>query len=269
MKKQFLVPALLLVGLATTLTSCKKDNDDAVNPSPQGCLVDRVTTPTAAGDSIQYSYDSENRVKKIQAFDKSGNSQGSTVYTYTSNKIVEANYDADNTVTDKVTYFLNSNNNVDYSVAVMKDASGEDDLNNADTTWYSYNGDKQNTMRATRNITTNILGITTSSYDTTRYTYSSGGNLNKVEESINGAEPTTTVYSYGSDDAKNELFTPESSEIRNLYGDSSKKLPISKSQNGSTLLYVYTFNSEGYPTRYEIKNGATTQETYNISYDCK
>ena len=64
MKKQLFIPALLLAGL-TAITSCKKDNDDAINPSMQACKLERKIT---GADSTQLSYDSNDRVIKSKRF---------------------------------------------------------------------------------------------------------------------------------------------------------------------------------------------------------
>jgi hypothetical protein len=261
MKKVIFLPALVLVGF-TALISCKKNNDDAVNPSKQACTLDHSTT---TGDSTQSTYDSDNRVIKQQQFNNSGSSQSYTLYTYSSGKIVEKNYDATSAMTSQVDYHLNGNNNVGYSVYTT-DGS---DYSSSDTTWYTYDSDKHNTRRVTKNTTSNVFPIpATITNDTTWYTYT-GGNLTKKEVKTNGAATVTTVYSYGSDDAKSEFLAPESSNVTNLYGDTSAKLPTSMTQGSTTTSYVYETNSEGYATRKKEIISGVTQSDEHFYYNCK
>lgn len=258
MKKQIFLSAALVALSLASLTSCKKDNDDAVNPTKQTCTLDRKIAGT---DSTQLSYDSDNRVTKKQRF-SAGASQEYTLYTYSSNKIVEKNYNASGTLTSQVDYKLNGNNNAEYSVYTT-DVS---DYSNADTTWYTYDSGKHNTRRVTKNTTVIIAPIST--YDTTWYTYT-GENLTKKEVKTNNAAIVTTVYSYGSDNAYSEFLAPESSTARNLYGDYSEKLPISKTEGSTTTSYVYEFNSEGYATRKKEVVAAATNSDERYNYNCK
>ncbi len=259
MKKQFLLPALLLAGLAA-LTSCKKDKDDPLTPNTDACKIDYITT---SADSTQLTYDSEGRVTKEQSFNNADNSQGYTLYTYASNKITEKEYDENGDETSFIEYHLNGANNADYSVSI------EDDADNNDTTWYQYDGNRRNTRRVTKN-TTKIIGISTSTYDTTWYTYS-GNNLTKVEEKINDGAVETTVYSYGSNEAKTQVLAPgqDYSPVLGLYGDVSNQLPTSATMGSTTVTYVYEFNSQGYVTRYKVVNSGVTQSDAHFTYDCK
>ncbi|MGN6645874.1 MAG: hypothetical protein ACTHJT_05020 [Cytophaga sp.] len=261
MKKQFLLPALLLIGFTSALTSCKKDKDDALSPSMQACKVDYATTNA---DSTQLTYDSEGRVTKEQTFNKSSNSQGYTLYSYAAHKITEKEYDENGNQTSQTDYYLNSNNNAGYSVYIE-----DGDTDNADTTWYSYDANKHNTRQVTKNTTT-IVGISSSTYDTTWYTYS-GNNLTKSEEKINGGDLETTVYSYGSDDAKTQFLAPGQnySPVLGLYGETSDQLPTSATIGSTTVTYVYEFNSQGYVTRYKVVNSGVTQNDIHFTYDCK
>ncbi|HSY61024.1 MAG TPA: hypothetical protein VK796_04065 [Cytophaga sp.] len=258
MKKQILLPALLLLGV-TAIISCKKNNDDAVNPSKQACTLNYQTT---SADSSQATFDSDNRIIKLQRFNNAGSSQDYTLYTYSSSKIVEKNYDQTSALTSQVDYHLNSNNNVSYSVYTT-DGS---DYASSDTTWYTYDSGKHNTRRVTKNTTVVILP--TSTYDTTWYTYT-GENLTKKEVKTNGAAVVTTVYSYGSNDAKSEFLAPESSYVTNLYGDVSSQLPSSTTEGSTTTSYVYEFNSEGYVTRKKEVQSAVTQSDIHYTYNCK
>lgn len=229
MKKQLLLPALLLLGIAA-LTSCKKDNDDAVNPSKQQCTLDRKIQ---GADSTQYTYDSDNRVIKEQTFNSSGVSQGYTLYSYSSSKITEKRYNGAGTLTSQVDYKLNGNNNAEYSVYTTDGA----DYDNSDTTWYTYDSGRHNTRRVTKN-TTVIIGISTSTYDTTWYTYT-GENLTKKEVKEDGGAIETTIYSYGSDNAYSEFLAPEATTARNLFGDYRElALAATKSVNDRLIIGV-------------------------------
>jgi hypothetical protein len=266
MKKQFLLPAVLLVGFATTLTSCKKDNDDAVTPSKQECMIDHATTYTAAGtrvDSAKLTYDSDSRIIKEQTFNNAGQSTDYTLYTYSSSEIVAKDYDQNGDQTTETKYQLNSNNNAIREV-VIEDGN----QNTADTTWYSYNSNKQVTRSVTKHTTVVIVPV--ASYDTTWYTYS-GGNLTKEETKTSNGDVSTTIYAYGSDDAKTEFFTPgpNLTSVRNLFGDTSDKLPTSMTADGVTTTYNYTFNGEGYVTRLEPRVSGTSQGRIDFSYNCK
>src|SRR6186997_250741 len=111
MKTQILLPALLLMGFATTLTSCKKKKDDDVNPANptiQECTVQRALTST---DSTQATYDSGNRLVKDQTFAYAGNSKGYTLYEYPSNKIISKRYNESGNLSSQIDYYLNSNSN--------------------------------------------------------------------------------------------------------------------------------------------------------------
>jgi hypothetical protein len=261
MKKQLLLPALLFLGFAATISSCKKnDDDDAVNPSKQACTADRIITST---DSTQVTYDSENRVIKEQTFTKSGNSLEYTLYTYSSNKIVEKTYDESGDLTEEINYHLNSNKNVAYSVS-----GAEANVDDADTTWYTYDSNKRLTRTVTKNTTSSFLGDAITR-DTSWFTYT-GSNLTKIETSENGGDNVVTIFSYGSDDAKSEFLLPLNSSIQNLYGETSEKLPVSATTEAITLTYVYTFNSEGYVTRYRVNApGNTNSYDATIVYNCK
>lgn len=262
MKKVIFLPALVLIGFVA-ITSCKKDNDDAVNPSKQSCTLDRkIGKAPSAADSTQLSYDSDNRVTKSQRFNSTGTSQEYTLYTYSSNKITEKNYNTAGTLTSQVEYHLNGNNNAQYSVYT----SDGSDYANADTTWYTYDSGKHNTRRVTKNTTVVVVPIST--YDTTWYTYT-GENLTKKEVKQNGGAIITTIYSYGSDNAYSEFLTPESSTARNLYGDYSEKLPTSMTEGSTTTSYIYEFNSEGYVTRKRAQVSGTTNSDESYKYNCK
>lgn len=258
MKKHIFLPALLLMGI-TAITSCKKDNDDAVNPSKQACTLDHKTT---SADSIQSTYDSENRVIKQQQFNNTGGSQSYTLYTYSSSKIVEKNYNISGTLTSQIDYYLNANNNAQYSVYTTDGSN----YTNADTTWYTYDSGRHNTRRVTKHTT--VVVVPFSTYDTTWYTYT-GENLTKKEVKTNIGSVETTVYSYGSDNAFSEFLAPESSIARNLYGDYSDKLPTSKTEGSTTTSYVYEFNSEGYVTRKKEVEAGITQRDDRYYYNCK
>lgn len=263
MKKQFLLPALVLFGF-TALTSCKKDNDDAVNPSVTACKVDyAITTVGTVTDSTKLTFDSQNRVIKEHTYNNN-TSTGYTLYEYSSNKIVQKDYDATSTLVSQTEYRLNSNNNVSYSVLIEGG-----DTDNADTTWYNYNAEKNNTRRVTKN-TTSFLGVSTSTYDTTWYTYTAG-NLTKLEEKEGNGPKQTTVFDYGSNDAKSEFLAPEQdySFLENIYGDNSKKLPTSVTTGSDTYTFVYQFNSDGYATQYKVMDGATTLSNNRFVYNCK
>ncbi|WP_018343776.1 hypothetical protein [Cytophaga aurantiaca] len=257
MKTQIFLSALVLFGF-TALTSCKKDTDDAVHPA-QACTLNHQTT---SADSSQATYDSDNRIIKLQRFNNAGSSQEYTLYTYSSSKIVEKNYDGSSALTSQVDYHLNSNNNVAYSVYSINGV----DYNSADTTWYTYDSGKHNTRRVTKNTTVVVLPVST--YDTTWYTYT-GENLTKKEVKINNGTTTTTVYSYGSDDAKSEFLAPESSIVANLYGDVSDKLPASTTEGSTTTSYIYESNSEGYTTRKKELISGVTQSDVHYTYNCK
>ncbi len=267
MKKQFLLPAVLLVGLATTLTSCKKDNDDAVTPSKQACSVDYILNDD---DSLKVTYDGQNRIEKEEVFSKATkNTKGYTLYEYSSGKIVEKSYDADGDIESEINYHLNANDNVEYSVAFDKDASGNNDFDNADTTWYKYDSDR----RVERTIThdrTDFVITQALSRDTTWFSYSSG-NLTKVESKIGNGAKATTIYSYGSDDAKSEFLVPMPGDatIRNIYGNTSDKLQTSMTEGGTTVSYAYQFNSEGYATRVDASPAAGINNRTDIYYNCK
>lgn len=266
MKKQFLLPAVLVLGLATTLTSCKKDNDDAVTPSVQQCSVDYVLNDD---DSVKVTYDSQNRIEKEQTFSKSTkNSQDYTLYEYSSGKIVEKMYDADGDIQSEVNYHLNANDNVEYSVAFDKDASGNNDVDNSDTTWYTYDSDRRVTTTITNNRTDYVITQTVSR-DTSWFSYSNG-NLTKVENKVGNGAKVTTIYSYGSDDAKSEFLVPMPGDasIRNIYGNTSDKLPTDMTAPGTTINYAYQFNSEGYATRVDVTAAGVSNRT-DIYYNCK
>lgn len=265
MKKQFLLPAVLLVGFATTLTSCKKDNDDAVTPSKQACSVEYILN---ADDSLKVSYDSQERISKEEIFSKSsGNSQAYVTYDYSSGKIVEKTY-VGGDIQSEVNYHLNANDNVEYSVAFDKDASGNNDFDNADTTWYLYDSERHVTRTITHDRTDFIItqGL---SKDTSWFTYS-GGNLTKEERKIGNAASTTSFYTYGNNDATSEFLVPMPGDasIRNIYGKTSQKLPIAKASGGTTVTYGYTFNSEGYVTRVDETTSGANNRT-DIYYNCK
>ncbi|WP_299251447.1 hypothetical protein [uncultured Cytophaga sp.] len=261
MKKQFLLPALILSGIVA-FTSCKKkDNDNAVNPSIQTCMVNYATN---GNDSIKVTYDNQNRVTKYQLFDKSNNdSKSYSLFTYTTNKIIEKQYDDNSEFTNEINYYLNANQNVGYSMSY--DGSN---VNEADTTWYTYNANQQNTRRVVKN-TSSIITIPIITYDTIWYTYS-GNNISKVDKKIDNGNIETTVYSYGTVDAKSEFLAPEQgSVITNLYGKTSEKLPISKTEGSNTSTYVYNFNSEGYVIRAQTLNGGNVDADFRIAYNCK
>jgi len=260
MKKHFLLPALLLVGLTTTLTSCKKNKDDAVNPSIEACKVDYATT---SGDSTQITYDAGNRVVKEESFNNSDISQGYTIYTYSSNKIVEDEYEGGDLIS-KTEYYLNSNNNASYSVYVE---DGNTDA--ADTTWYTYDSQKHNTRRVTVHTTPVVGNLAIRTRDTVWYTYS-GANLSKVEEKVQDEDVQTTTYSYGSDDAKTQILAPgqEYSHVLGLFGNPSEKLPVSATMGAASVTYVYEFNDKGYVTRYKVMTGGVPQEDVRFRYKC-
>lgn len=260
MKKRIFLPTMLLLGF-TAFMSCKKNNDDAVHPSPTGCNVDYATTAT---DSTQLSYDSQGRLGKEQTFNNSNHSTGYTLYSYQTGKIIQKDYNAAGALTSQTDYYLNSNDNASYSVYIE-----DGDTDNSDTTWYTYNSDKNNTRRVTKN-TTSILSIPTYTYDTTWYTYTAG-NLTKMEKSINGGSVETTYYSYGSDDAKSEFLAPEQDYafLQNIYGDNSDKLPVGMTTGSTHYTYVYDLTSEGYVKRYRIMDGGTTVSDNHFTYNCR
>jgi len=262
MKKHFLLPALLLVGLTTTLTSCKKNKDDAVAPAVEACQIDYATTTL---DSTKITYDSQNRVIKEETFNNSDDSEGSLTYTYSSNKIVEDEYDESGDLISKTEYHLNSNNNASYSVYVE---DGNTDA--ADTTWYLYDSNKHNTRRVTKHTTPIIGDAAIRTYDTTWYTYT-GGNLSKVEVKEAGEDIQTTSYTYGSDDAKTQVFAPgqDYSHVAGLYGNPSEKLPTSATVGTTNVSYIYEFNDKGYVTRYKVVSSAVTQSDIYLKYYCK
>jgi len=264
MKKHFLLPAVLLLGFTTAVTSCKKKKDDDVNPTnptPQACTVDRARTNS---DSTQATYDSNNRIIKYQTFNNSGNSDNFILYTYNSNSIVQKNYDNNGDLTAETDYYLNSNSNVSYSVHIE-----DGDTDNADTTWYSYDGSNHNIRRATKNTSAVIGDLKNTTYDTTWYTYS-GDNLSKIDKRNDNGDMETTIYSYGTADAKSKFLVPgQDAGILGLFGNTSAKLPVSATSGSTTRSYFYQFNQEGYVTRYQIVNSAVTEKDIRYTYNCK
>ena len=265
MKKQILLPALLLLGFTTVITSCKKKKDDDVSPNPtnpvaQTCMVDRVLTST---DSTQLTYDSNNRLIKDQTFDNSG-SKRYALYTYSPGKIVEQQYNQSGELFAQTDYHLNSNSHASYSVYTEGG-----DTENADTTWYMYDGSNHNTRRATKTTTTiPVVGTKVSTYDTTWYTYS-GDNLTKIVNRNNAGDIETTIYSYGNADAKSKFLSPgQDSGIIGLFGNTSNKLPISETSGSTTITYEYAFNGDGYVTRYQETEGSST-DVSRFVYNCK
>ena len=266
MKKQLLLPALLLLGFTTVITSCKKKKDDDVTPNPtnpvvQTCTVERAITST---DSTQVTYDSNNRLIKDQTFNSTG-SLRYALYTYSPGKIVEQQYNQSGELYKQTDYHLNSNNVASYSVYIE-----DGDIENSDTTWYLYDGSNHNIRRATKNTSTiPIIGTKTATYDTTWYTYT-GDNLTKIVDRNDDGDIETTVYSYGNDDAKSKFLSPgqEDSGIIGLFGNTSAKLPVSETSGSNTTKYDYTFNNEGYVTRYQEVTPTSTNITRYV-YNCK
>lgn len=264
MKKQILFPALLLLGFTTVITSCKKKKDENVNPTNPiaSCVVSRAITNE---DSTQATYDSENRLIKDQTFGNTGASEGYSLYTYTTGKITEQSYGGDGNLDFKIDYHLNSNNHTSYSVYVE-----DGDTENADTTWYQYDGSNHNVRRATKSTSTvPVIGTKVITYDTTWYTYTED-NLSKIVSRNNDGDTETTVYSYGTADAKTKILVPAQHQgIVGLFGNSSSKLPVSQTQGSTTLTYDYQFNNEGYVTRYQINIPASNPEVVRFVYNCK
>lgn len=265
MKTKFLLPALLFLGFATAITSCKKKKDDDVtptNPIIPACTVQRALT---SNDSTEATYDSGNRLVKDQTFTRAGNSKGYTLYEYPSNKIIAKRYNESGNLSSQTDYYLNSSNNASYSVKVE-----EGDTDNADTTWYVYDGSNHNTRRVVKNTSTvPIVNIKTSTYDTTWYTYS-GDNLSKIETRLDNGDVVTTIYSYGSVDAKSKFLVPgQDSGVLGLFGKTSAKLPVSATSGSTTYSYNYSYNLAGYVTHYQvIKSGVLENDTRYV-YMCK
>jgi len=260
MKRQFLLSALILSGFIA-FTSCKKKKDDnAINPAVQQCMINYDTN---GNDSLKVTYDSQNRVIKSQVFDKTNNNSKSySLYTYNTNDIIEQQFDNNSVLTQKITYHLNSNKNVDYS-------SSYNGTNEADTSWFTYNVNQQLTRRATKNTSINIINVTTITHDTIWYTYS-GNNISKVDKKINNGNIVTTVYSYGTNDVKSNFLAPEqASIITNLYGKTSEKLAVSKTEGSTTTTYTYTFNTNGYVTRAQLMNGGNVVADIHYAYNCQ
>jgi hypothetical protein len=191
------------------------------------------------------------------------------VYPYNTNNIVEQQYDKNSVLIQTITYHLNANNTAAYS-------NSNDGKNEADTTWFTYNGNQQLTRRATKNSSINVVNatvITTITHDTIWYTYS-GNNILQVAEKSNNGNIATTIYSYGTDDAKSDFLAPEQGTlITNLYGKPSQKLPVSKTQGTTTTTtttYTYTFNPNGYVTRaQQILSGGNVVSDTHYSYNCQ
>lgn len=265
MKKRILLPALLLMGFTIVITSCKKKKDDDVNPTNPTiptCRVERALTST---DSTQATYDSGNRIVKDQTFTYTGDSKGYTLYEYPSNKIISKMYDNAGTLSSQTDYYLNSNSNASYSVYVEGG-----DTDNADTTWYTYDGSNHNIRRTTKNTsTTPIINVKTATYDTTWYTYS-GDNLSKIDARSDNGDVITTIYSYGSVDAKSKFLVPgQDSGVLGLFGKTSAKLPISATSGSTTYSYNYNYNLAGYVTHYQaIKSGVLEIEARYV-YMCR
>lgn len=271
MKKRILLPALLLLGSTLIMTSCKKKKDDDVsptnptnpnNPGVPTCVVERAITNI---DSTQVTYDSNNRLIKDQTFNNSGGSEGYTLYTYSSSKIIEQEYDENGDLFAQTDYYLNANSNAGYSVHVE-----DGDTENADTTWYTYDSAKHNVRRATKNTSTiPIIGTKTASYDTTWYTYT-GDNLTKIVNRNDAGDIETTIYSYGTTDAKSKFLAPgQDTGILGLYGSTSSKLPVSATMGSNTFTFDYVLNAEGYVTRYQITPAGAAPNITRFVYTCK
>jgi hypothetical protein len=258
MKKQFLLSALILSGFIA-FTSCKKKKDDSVIiPAIQQCM---INTAVNGNDSTKVTYDSQNRVVKSQVFDKTtNNSKWYSLYTYNANNLVEQQYDNNSVLIQTITYHLNANNTVAYS-------NSNDGKNELDTTWFTYNGNQQLTRRATKNTSIHVVNIITR--DSTWYTYN-GNNISQVAEKSNTGNIVTTLYSYGSMDAKSAFLAPEQGTlITNLYGKTSEKLAVSKTQGSTTTTYTYTLNTNGYVSRAQVLSGGNVVSDFHYSYNCQ
>lgn len=285
MKKLLMITFLTVAAIA----GCKKDESipDPITQTQSKCSLVSIT---GMDDKTVNTYDSQNRVSKIEYFYK-GKLDNSEVYTYTANSVNIKSYDATGKLTDDQSSET-KNGYVTKSVDTYTETNNGLTTTYTDTYNFEYNAEGFLTKRTVEyksksNVSTEILTETIS------YTYSNG-NLSQslgFYKSYNGSTyDETHNYEYYTDkEGVNNLSSdPVDFGSGFLFGTQSKNLvkKVSgiykdvvngKTTNSTTIAeYTYDFDTIAKPSSVTEKytdtfNGttSTTTDKYALVLNCK
>ena len=288
--KNKLLTALILMFL---ISSCEKSQDKIDNnPVPQkGCFLNTVVSGT---DKTVYTYDTENRVIKIEAFEANVLEYYET-FAYTNTNVTIKYFNGNGTADGQEVAEM-QNGRITKSVNTNTYTDNGFTYTYTDSYVFEYNGVGFliKTTGDSKKITTKPNTPATTSSETKTYTYQNDNLTQTIENYQSSATNynSTNTYEYYTD---KDNVTNMGYEIGDyddgyvfLFGKQSKNL-VKKSSyvskdiyNGATSNYsgnsAYTFDydANGKPNKAtevsnNTSNGTTTNRTsiYNLTLNCK
>ena len=287
--KNKLLTALILLFF---ISACKKDEDTIDNsPIPQkGCFINTVVSGT---DKTVYTYDTENRVIKIEAFEANVLDYYET-FTYTSTNVTIKFFEGNGTADGQQVAEM-QNGRINKSVYTESYTSNGFTYTDTQTEIFDYNsaGFLVKSTEDSKTTTNKPNTPATTSSGTITFTYLND-NLTQIANSYQSSSTnyTSTLnyeyytdkdnvlnmgYDIGDDDGHVFLFGKQSKNLlkKASYVDKDIYNGITYNSSGNSA-YTYGFDSNGKPNKAtevssRTSNGQTTNSTnnFNLTLNCK
>jgi len=259
MKNQ-LIAGLLGLAAIIAISSCQRED---AKPEEK-CYVKRVT---GEYDTVEYEYDSENRIIKKQYYDANNAKEDYSTWTFTGNKVEENKFDKSGNLEYKETYLLGSNGYATTSW-VVNEANGY-----YDTTFYTYDGSGYLIEKRLKEY----FGNNDPEPTVTHWLYTiANGNTVKLLRTTSDGETLEITEEYSDKKAEN-IYDAFFSRLTgkhsvNLISKEWKVYSDSPAKNNSNTVYVFEQDAKGNVVKSTFtytQANVSQLEILNYSYSCK
>ncbi len=233
---RFLMIAALLVVVAGSISSCKKDKDKRPD-----CRIITITPTT--GDAINVSYNEDGKIAAL--------TQGtySTTYAHSGNNSVSTTTNSGTFSNKQITTF--NANGLTTNKRTENNVSGTVWTNEA----YEYSGTEL--IKSTR--TSSSGGAP----EVTIYTFSNGN----LASATTGAGTPTTVEYFTDKSVQPGDYLLLTQLVQGIYIFKNRNLVKSVFSGSSITSFEYTFAADGSISAVKMTDGSTVM-TYNLQYQC-
>mgnify|MGYP001290644387 CR=1 FL=1 len=245
----------LIAGIAILFASCSKGGDQDGLRNGKAMLL--METKVDDIMKARYEYDSENRVTKIYGYDDAGTLITTLTYTYGSNGLLNTveMKDTGGEVQSTETFNYGDDGKPTSSFLV----TGDGGVLHTTSTTYTYSTGKLVEK-------TNIPGGFTTE---NTYTFDSKGNVQAIDTSMQGFWSSTIEFGdYDDKHTAGRYGNPYAWKYNSPNNYRSQKIRTPYEAGNQDIVFIYSYNGEGYPTKMEKYNKDDNQliETYTYSY---